>query len=93
MGTTMIQHRSPEAKPITTTIPNYIRTQAKKEGITITSLIIRGWKSIHQDTKINERLNQAEKAIISITAKLNERNMEIWKLQDAIENHPKRHER
>ena len=81
----MMQHRSPEAKPITTTIPNHIRTQARKEGMTITSLIIRGWESIHQDTQLKERIGTMELGIEKLKTRLNQRDQEVWKLQDALD--------
>ena len=81
----MIQHRSPNAKPITTTIPDYIRIQAKKERMTITSLIIRGFKSMHQDTQLKERIETMERGIEKLQTRLNQRDQEVWKLQDTLE--------
>ena len=71
--------------PVTTTIPYSVKTEARKQGFTIRSLILRGWESINGDQHLKQRIHAMESGIERLKARLNERDQEVWKLQDALE--------
>lgn len=68
--------------PVTTTIPVAIKEEARKRGISIQSLVIRGWQSVDSFPAALERIRELEKNNEKLALRLQSTNEELWRIKE-----------
>lgn len=66
---------------VLTTMPEDIKQRAKEQGITIQSLIIRGWQTIDSFPQLLERVRELEIKTDRLTNRLAATQQELWSLK------------
>jgi len=71
-----------ENRPVTTTAPRAILEAAKKKGISVRSLIIRGWQAEENFPAMLERQHELEEKLQRTRIELEHTSREMYRLRD-----------